>query len=29
MIERFNQEFPDYENLSETKKIDFILWASQ
>lgn len=29
MIERFNKEFPDYENLSETKKIDFILWASQ
>ena len=29
MIERFNKEFPDYENLSETKKIDFRLCASQ
>lgn len=29
MVEKFNQEFPDYETMSATKKIDFILWASQ
>ena len=29
MVEKFDQEFPDYETMSATKKIDFILWASQ
>ena len=28
-IQRFNQEFPDYETMIATKKIDFILWASR
>ena len=28
LVERFDQEFPEYETMSATKKIDFILWAS-
>ena len=29
MLRRFDSEFPEYASLSATKKIDFILWASQ
>ena len=29
MIGRFNREFPGFESLTPTKKIDFILWANQ
>ena len=28
MIQRFDQVFPEFKNISSTKKIDFILWAS-
>lgn len=27
MIEMFNQTFPEYSNITEIKKIDFIIWA--
>ena len=26
-IKRFDENFPEYEMISDTKKIDFILWA--
>lgn len=29
MLRRFDSEFPEYRSLSDVKKIDFILWASQ
>lgn len=28
MLQRFDKEFPEFQIMSQTKKIDFILWAS-
>ena len=27
VIQRFDAEFPEFQSMSPTKKIDFILWA--
>ena len=29
ILERFDREFPEYMSMSQIKKIDFVLWASQ
>lgn len=29
LLLRFDREFPEFHGLSDTKKIDFVLWASQ